>query len=60
MGKPANFPENRSSKASACAVAVLVTALAAVIRFFLFGVWGDAEPYMPFIIAVMVAALAAP
>jgi signal transduction histidine kinase len=35
---------------------VLVTAMAVVIRFSLFGVLGDVEPYMPFIIAVMVAA----
>ncbi len=39
-----------------CLVAVLVTAVAAVVRLFLFGVLADAEPYMTFIIAVMVAA----
>jgi signal transduction histidine kinase len=35
---------------------VLVTTLATVVRFFLFGILADAEPYMTFIIAVMVAA----
>ena len=56
MGQPASFPAKNRPAASACAVAVLLTALAAVIRFSLFGVLGDAEPYMPFTIAVMVAA----
>ena len=46
----------RRFTASACLVSVLVTALAAVVRLFLFGVLADAEPYITFVIAVMVAA----
>jgi signal transduction histidine kinase len=36
--------------------AVLITAVATVIRFSLFGVLADDEPYMTFVVAVMVAA----
>jgi signal transduction histidine kinase len=56
MGRLASRSETLQFQASAYLVAVLVTVLAAVVRFFLFGVLGDVEPYMPFIIAVMLAA----
>jgi signal transduction histidine kinase len=56
MGEKVRYAATLRSSALAHLVAMLVTALAAVVRFFLFGMLGDVEPYMPFIIAVMVAA----
>jgi signal transduction histidine kinase len=56
MAKPASNPATLRASAFAYLVAVLITALAALIRFFLFGVLADAEPYMLFVISVMAAA----
>jgi signal transduction histidine kinase/CheY-like chemotaxis protein len=56
MENLASHSETLRSRASAYLVAVLITALAAAVRLFLFGVLADAEPYMTFVIAVVVAA----
>jgi signal transduction histidine kinase/ActR/RegA family two-component response regulator len=56
MGQRASHAAARRSPPFAYLVAVLITALAAAVRFSLFGVLGTVEPYMPFVMAIMVVA----